>query len=113
MRRPLPLLLLAAVIAALLPFGGPSAASATSDTAAEPRFKALVFSKINGFDHESRPYGVAALQKLATENNFEVVASDDAAAIVVADPASPPPLAFDHARILADYVARHRAACDR
>jgi len=38
------------------------------------------------------------------------VAGDDAAAILVADPASPPPLAFDHGRILADYVARHRAA---
>jgi 8-oxo-dGTP diphosphatase len=40
------------------------------------------------------------------------VAGDDAAAILVADPASPPPLAFDHGRILADYVARHRAAGD-
>jgi 8-oxo-dGTP diphosphatase len=40
------------------------------------------------------------------------VAGDDAAAILVADPASPPSLAFDHARILADYVARHRAAGD-
>jgi len=40
------------------------------------------------------------------------VAGDDAAAILVADPASPPPpLAFDHARILADY-RRHRAARD-
>jgi 8-oxo-dGTP diphosphatase len=38
------------------------------------------------------------------------VAGDDAAAILVADPMSPPPLAFDHGRILADYVARHRAA---
>jgi len=40
----------------------------------------------------------------------EPVAGDDAAAILVADPVSPPPLAFDHARILADYVARHRPA---
>ena len=31
------------------------------------------------------------------------VAGDDAAAVVVADPAAPPPLAFDHGRILADY----------
>lgn len=37
------------------------------------------------------------------------VAGDDAVAILVADPAAPPPLAFDHARILADY-RRHRAA---
>lgn len=34
------------------------------------------------------------------------VAGDDAAAILVADPAAPPPLAFDHARILADYRKR-------
>lgn len=39
------------------------------------------------------------------------VAGDDAAAILVADPAAPPPLAFDHARILDDY-RRHRAARD-
>ncbi len=39
------------------------------------------------------------------------VAGDDAAAILVADPAAPPPLAFDHARILADY-RRRRAARD-
>lgn len=30
-------------------------------------------------------------------------AADDARAVSVVDPASPPPLAFDHARILADY----------
>jgi 8-oxo-dGTP diphosphatase len=42
----------------------------------------------------------------------EPVARDDAAAILVADPVSPPPLAFDHGRILADYVARHRPAGD-
>jgi 8-oxo-dGTP diphosphatase len=36
-------------------------------------------------------------------------AGDDAAGILVTDPASPPPLAFDHARILADYRA-HRPA---
>ena len=32
-------------------------------------------------------------------------AGDDAAQVVVADPADPPALAFDHARILADYRA--------
>ncbi len=45
---------------------------------------------------------------LATASG-EPVAGDDAAGIVVADPAAPPPLAFDHARILADYLARRRA----
>ena len=34
----------------------------------------------------------------------EPVAGDDAARIAVVDPASPPPLAFDHARIIADYL---------
>jgi len=81
MRRPLHVLLLAAMVLALLPLQvalGNSASAAPEEETA-PRFKALVFSKVNGFEHESRPYGVAALQKLATENNFEVVASDDAA----------------------------------
>ena len=32
-------------------------------------------------------------------------AADDARAVAVVDPARPPPLAFDHARILADYRA--------
>jgi 8-oxo-dGTP diphosphatase len=32
------------------------------------------------------------------------VAADDARAVAVVDPAAPPPLAFDHARIIADYL---------
>ncbi len=36
------------------------------------------------------------------------VAADDARAVRAIDPAAPPPLAFDHARILADYRARGR-----
>lgn len=36
------------------------------------------------------------------------VAGDDAAGIVVTDPAAAPPLVFDHGRILADYRARRR-----
>ena len=32
-------------------------------------------------------------------------AGDDAEAVRIVDPRSPPPLVFDHARILADYVA--------
>jgi 8-oxo-dGTP diphosphatase len=38
------------------------------------------------------------------------VAGDDAAGILVADPAAAPPLAFDHDRILGDYLARRRCA---
>ena len=39
----------------------------------------------------------------------EPVAGDDAADILVTDPAAPPPLAFDHGRILGDYHERRRA----
>ncbi|HUO80953.1 MAG TPA: NUDIX hydrolase [Steroidobacteraceae bacterium] len=35
-------------------------------------------------------------------------AADDAQNVQVVDPAAPPPLAFDHGRILADYRARRR-----
>ena len=38
----------------------------------------------------------------------EPQARDDAAKVIVADAANAPPLAFDHARILADYVATRR-----
>jgi len=34
------------------------------------------------------------------------VAADDARAVAIIDPRQPPPLVFDHARILADYCAR-------
>ncbi|MEB2784403.1 ThuA domain-containing protein [Algoriphagus persicinus] len=34
--------------------------------------KVLVFSKTAGFHHESIPQGIAAIQKLGSENNFEV-----------------------------------------
>ena len=37
-------------------------------------------------------------------------AGDDAAAVRIVDPRSPPPLVFDHARILADYVAGRTGA---
>ena len=37
-------------------------------------------------------------------------AGDDAAGILVTDPEAAPPLAFDHGRILGDYLARRRAA---
>jgi len=38
----------------------------------------------------------------------EPVAGDDAGAVAIVDPKAPPPLAFDHARILADYLAQRR-----
>ena len=38
----------------------------------------------------------------------EPKAGDDARAVTLVDPAQPPALAFDHARILADYLERGR-----
>lgn len=38
------------------------------------------------------------------------VAGDDAAAVIVTDPDASPPLIFDHGQILADYLAKRRAA---
>src|SRR5690606_39154507 len=40
--------------------------------------KILVFSKTAGFYHESIPDGLAAIQKLGQENDFEVVTTTDA-----------------------------------
>ncbi|HOY24336.1 MAG TPA: ThuA domain-containing protein, partial [Cellvibrio sp.] len=40
--------------------------------------KVLVFIKTNGWRHESIPAGVAALQKIAAENAFTVVPTEDA-----------------------------------
>jgi 8-oxo-dGTP diphosphatase len=40
----------------------------------------------------------------------EPVAGDDAAAVIVTDPESSPPLIFDHGKILADYLVKRRAS---
>ena len=47
--------------------------------AAQPRFKALVFSKVTNYYHESIPAGVAAIRKLGAEHQFDVVVNDDPA----------------------------------
>lgn len=39
----------------------------------------LVFSKTNGWSHDSIPAGIEALKKLASENNFTVLATEDSA----------------------------------
>jgi hypothetical protein len=44
------------------------------------------------------------------EAHGEPAAGDDAARVVVVDPALPPALAFDHARILDDYLKTARRA---
>jgi cytochrome c len=46
---------------------------------AAPDFTVLVFSKTVGFRHDSIPAGIAAIQQLATQNNFTVEATEDAA----------------------------------
>src|SRR5690606_30674345 len=53
--------------------------SAEAATAAEPAFKVLVFSKTTGFRHDSIPEGIAAVQQLGQENNFEVDTTEDSA----------------------------------
>ncbi len=46
---------------------------------AAPDFAVLVFSKTAGFRHDSIPAGIAAIQQLATQNNFTVETTEDAA----------------------------------
>ena len=41
--------------------------------------RVLVFSKTGGFRHDSIPQGIAAIQALGTANDFDVVATEDAA----------------------------------
>ncbi len=41
-------------------------------------FDVLVFSKTEGFRHNSIPNGIAAIQQLGLDNNFNVVATEDA-----------------------------------
>jgi type 1 glutamine amidotransferase len=42
------------------------------------RFRALVFSKTSGFRHDSIPAGIAAIQQLGQQKNFQVDATEDA-----------------------------------
>jgi type 1 glutamine amidotransferase len=48
-----------------------------ADAARQPRFRALVFSKVTNYYHQSIPAGIAAIRKLGAEHRFEVVDSDD------------------------------------
>ncbi|GAA3768956.1 ThuA domain-containing protein [Plantactinospora mayteni] len=45
---------------------------------AAPVFRALLFTKTVGYRHDSIPAGVAMFQQQATENNFELVHTEDA-----------------------------------
>ncbi|APU14827.1 ThuA domain-containing protein [Actinoalloteichus fjordicus] len=55
-------------------------AAAPTAGAAEARYSVLVFSKWTNFYHESIPAGIAAIEELGAANDFEVEATDDAAA---------------------------------
>jgi cytochrome c len=51
-----------------------------SVAAAAPKFRVLVFSKTDGFRHDSIETGVARVKQLGTANNFAVDATEDATA---------------------------------
>ncbi|HEV2755992.1 MAG TPA: ThuA domain-containing protein [Actinomycetota bacterium] len=64
---------------------GTTLLAATAPAAAQSRFDVLVFSKTAAFRHESIDEGAAALQEMASQNDFSVELSEDAA--VFQDPA--------------------------
>lgn len=53
------------------------AVAAPSSSLAQTRFSVLVFSKVNGFYHDSIPAGQAAITELGNEHGFDVTVSDD------------------------------------
>jgi 8-oxo-dGTP diphosphatase len=59
-------------------------------------------------DPRRDPRGHTASIVFVATAQGQPLARDDARAVMLADPAAPPPLAFDHARILADYLQRGR-----
>jgi len=61
------------VLAALLPTDAAVMAASSSNLP----YKVLVFSKTTAFRHASIPNGLAAIQQLGVENNFQVVATED------------------------------------
>lgn len=82
-----PKLILASLVISLFGCGEPSQSTAkpAADAKAQALFnsdikdaKVLVFSKTKGWRHDSIPAGIAALQKMATENSFTIVATEDA-----------------------------------
>ena len=55
-----------------------SGAAVTAASSSNLPYKVLVFSKTVAFRHASIPNGLAAIQQLGLENNFQVVATEDA-----------------------------------
>ena len=69
------------LLALILVFTGttvPALAASEPPEAGRHGFRALVFSKTAGFRHSSIDEGIAALQELAAEHDFEVDATEDA-----------------------------------
>ena len=69
-------LLLASSIGLMALLALPAASANAASTGTSP-FRVLVFSRTTGFRHASIPNGIAAIQQLAVENNFQVTASED------------------------------------
>lgn len=67
-----------ATLGALLPLVL-GVATATGTPSNNLPYKVLVFSKTAAFRHTSIPNGLAAIQQLGVENNFQVAATEDAA----------------------------------
>ena len=67
-----------AVVAGLLLAGSLTAAASTAASAdSGPAFRVLVFSKTAAFRHASIPAAIAAVEKLGSEHNFAVDATED------------------------------------
>ncbi|WP_251840939.1 ThuA domain-containing protein, partial [Oceanitalea stevensii] len=66
--------------ALVLPLAMSGASADTTPPPEDEAFSALVFSKTAAFRHGSIPAGIAAIEELGEENNFEVTATEDAGA---------------------------------
>src|SRR5436190_14519582 len=73
----------AMIIGAACGHAAPAAPSAQTAATVTPTFTILLFSKTEGFRHDSIPAGIAAIQQQGRQRGFAVDASEDAA--VVAD----------------------------
>ncbi|WP_116951202.1 ThuA domain-containing protein [Jiangella endophytica] len=62
-----------------------AATAAAQEEPDAPRFRALVFSKVTNFYHQSIPAGQALIEQLGADHDFEVVTTDDAAIFNDAD----------------------------
>jgi len=58
-------------------FAGVSFTDCNKNEVSLKKNKVLIFSKTNGYRHESIEIGIAAIKKLGTENNFDVDATED------------------------------------